>query len=80
MKIDTSAIISVTDANQNFSKVTKLADKKGQVVIFKNNKPKYVLTNIDESPIIEMSDDEKIEFVARRILKKHLKAFQELAK
>lgn len=79
MKTDTSAKISKTDAEQDFAKVMKLADEKGQVVIFENNTPRYLLTNIDESPIIEMSDDEKIEFVARRILKKHLKAFQRLA-
>ena len=49
-------------------------------VIFKNNKPRYILMNIEESPIIEMTDDEKIDFVAARILKQHKAAFLELAK
>ena len=80
MKIDTNEIISISAANQHFSKVIKIADKRGKAVIFKNNKPKYILMNIEETPIIEMTDDEKIDFVAARILKEHKAAFQELAK
>ena len=80
MKINTNEIISISAANQNFSNVVKIADKKGKAVIFRNNKPKYILLNIDESPIIEMTDDEKIDFVATRIRKTHMKAFLELAK
>ena len=80
MKINTSEIISISAANQNFSNVIKIADKRGRAVIFKNNSPKYILMNIEESPIIEMTDDEKINFVAERILKEHKAAFLELAK
>lgn len=80
MKFNTNEIISISAANQNFSKVVKIADKRGKAVIFKNNKPRYILMNIEESPLIEMTDDEKINFVAARILKKHKVAFLELAK
>lgn len=80
MKFNTNEIISISAANQNFSKVVKIADKRGRAVIFKNNKPRYILMNIEESPIIEMTDDEKINFVAARILKEHKAAFLELAK
>ena len=80
MKLNTNEIISISAANQNFSNIIKIADKRGKAVIFKNNKPRYILTNIEESPIIEMTDDEKIDFVAARILKEHKTAFLELAK
>lgn len=80
MIINSENIISITEANQNFSRAAKIADRNGEAVIFKNNKPKYVLYNIEASPQIEMSDEEKIEFVGRRILKEHLNAFKELAK
>ena len=80
MRINTNEIISISAANQNFSNIIKIADKRGKAVIFKNNKPRYILMNIDESPIIEMTDDEKIDFVAARILKEHKTAFLELAK
>ena len=80
MIINTSNTLSITEANQNFSKATNLADLKGQIYIFKRNKPRYVLINLEESPIIEMSDDEKIDFVALRILKRFRPAFEELAR
>ena len=80
MNIDTNTMVSVTEANQNFSYVSRIAEKNGQAVIFKNNRPKYVLIDIESSPLIDMSDDEKIDFVAARILKKYKAAFLELAK
>lgn len=80
MTIDTNTIISVSEANQNFSRVTRIADKNGQAVIFKNNRPKYLLLDIESSPVIDMTDDEKIDVVAARILKKYRPAFLELAK
>lgn len=80
MNIDSNTIVSVTEANQNFSRVTRIAEKEGSAVIFKNNRPKYMLIDLENSPIIDMSDDEKIDFVAARILKKYKPAFLELAK
>jgi len=80
MQIDSAAIVSVSEANQNFSRVTRIADKKGEAIIFKNNKPKYLLIDLENSPMIEMSEDEKIMFVAERILNKYKPAFLELAK
>ena len=80
MTINTNDIISVSEANQNFSKATRIAEKNGQAVIFKNNRPKYILIDIESNPPIEMTDDEKIDFVAARILKKYRPAFLELAK
>lgn len=80
MNINTDMIVSVTEANQNFSRVTKIAEKNGQAVIFKNNRPKYVLIDVDSSPVIDMTEDEKIDVVAARILKRFKPAFLELAK
>ena len=80
MNIDTNTIVSVTEANQNFSRVTRIAEKSGQAIIFKNNRPKYMLVDLDNFPLIDMTDDEKIDFVAARILKKYKSAFLELAK
>lgn len=80
MKIDSNTIVSVSEANQNFSRVTRIAEKNGQAVIFKNNRPRYLLVDLENAPLIDMTDDEKIDFVAARILKKHKSAFLELAK
>lgn len=80
MNIDTNTIVSVTEANQNFSRVTRIAEKNGQAVIFKNNRPKYIVIDMDNSPIIDLTDDEKIDIVAARVLKRFKPAFLELAK
>lgn len=80
MQIDTKTIISVTEANQNFSKVTRIAEKCGQAVIFENSRPRYMLIDLDNSPVLDMTDDEKIDVVAARILKRFKPAFEELAK
>ena len=80
MLISTNAIISISEANQNFSKATKMAEKNGQAVIFKNNRPKFPLIDLESNPTLEMADDEEIDFVARRILTQYRNAFLELAK
>lgn len=80
MTLNTNQIVSMTEANQNFSKVAKIADQNGKAVIFKNNKPKYMIINIDENPIFELTDDEKIDVAAKRILNRYRLAFEELAK
>ena len=80
MKIDTNTIISVTEANQNFSRGTRIAEKSGQAVIFKNNRPRYMLIDLENSPVLDLTEDEKIDVVAARILKRFKPAFQELAK
>ena len=44
MKIDTNTMVSITEANQNFSKVARLVDEHGTAVILKNNVPRYLGT------------------------------------
>ena len=80
MQINTNTIVSVTEANQNFSRVTRIAEKNGQAVIFKNNRPKYMVIYLETSPLLDLTDDEKIDIVAARILKRFKPAFEELAK
>ena len=78
--INSNAIVSATEANQNFSRVARMAEAQGRVVIFKNNRPKLLVIDLDTEPQIEMTEDEKLDFVAARILREHRAAFEELAK
>lgn len=80
MTIKTEQIVSMTDANQNFSRVARIADSAGAAVIFKNNRPKYVILDINSGAYLDLTDDEKIDVVARRILNRYRPAFEELAK
>lgn len=80
MNINTRKIVPISEANQNFSKVCRLVEQEGELYIFKNNKPKYKLVDLEQDNEIRMTENEKIDFVAMRILKKYRKAFEELAK
>ena len=80
MDINSKKIVSISEANQNFSKVARQAEKEGEVYIFKNNKPKYKLVDLENDTTIVMDEEEKINFVAMRVLKKYRIAFEELAK
>lgn len=55
---------------------TTATDEKSYAV----NHYKYEFKEIEQAQFAEMSDDEKIDFVAARILKKYKPAFLELAK
>lgn len=80
MRIDTREIASISAANQNFTSVAKIADKFGKAVIFKNNRPKYVLIDIHGDEYFNLTDDEKIEIAARRVMERCRQALVELAK
>ena len=81
MMINTDTMFSMTQANQNFSSVARSVDRNGEAVVLKNNKPKYLVIDLDSSDmILDLSEEEKIDIVVRRILKKHIGAFRELAK
>lgn len=81
MLINTDTIFSMTQANQNFSSVARTVDSNGEAVVFKNNKPKYLIVDMENSDfILDLTEDERIDIVAKRILERYLPAFKELAK
>ena len=80
MNINTETITTMTEATQNFSKVAKVAENNGQAVIFKNNKPKFLLIDVDSNSYFDITDDEKIDVAAKRIMNRFKPAFEELAK
>ena len=80
MKINIDTLVSITEANQNFSKVARLVDEKGSAVILKNNKPKYVISEYSKFDSLKLADDEDISIISKRLMEKNKKAYEELAK
>lgn len=80
MNINTNTITSMTEANQNFSKVAKVAEKSGRAVIFKNNRPKFLLIDLETEGYFELSESEKIDVAAKRVMERFKPALKELAK
>ena len=81
MYINTDTIFSMTQANQNFSAVARVADRDGEAVVFKNNRPKYLVINMENSDyLLDLTEDERIDIIAKRVLNQYHGAFKELAK
>ena len=81
MMIDSKTLFSMTQANRNFSSVARSVDRNGEAVVLKNNKPKYLVVDMEnEDFILDLSEEERIDIVTKRVLEKYLPAFKELAK
>ncbi len=80
MLIDTKNIISMTEANQNFSKVARLVDDNGSAIILKNNKPRYLIIDFELSESIQTASKETVNEISKRLIKQNRKAYEELAK
>ena len=80
MTIDTNTMISITEANQNFSKVTKLVDERGTAVILKNNVPRYLVIESSKADESAVAPDEDVLAISKRLLKKNKEAYEVLAK
>jgi len=78
MEFSTGQIVSVTEANQNFSAVARKVDACGRVFVFRNNRPAYVLYGMEACPL-DLTDDERIDVAMRRVLKRYRAAFEELS-
>ena len=80
MTVNTKNLVSITEANQNFSRVARLVDENGAAVILKNNVPRYVLVEFSQSEQEQLAEDEDILAVSKRLIAKNRHAYEELAK
>jgi len=80
MLINTDSIISITEANQNFSRVTRMVDEKGSVVILKNNSPRYLVIEFNHAQQEQVMADEDVMSISRRIMEKNKEAYEVLAR
>ena len=58
MTVNTKNLVSITEANQNFSRVARLVDENGAAVILKNNVPRYVLVEFSQAEQEQLAEDE----------------------
>ena len=80
MTVNTKNLVSITEANQNFSRVARLVDENGAAVILKNNVPRYVLLEFSQAEQEQLAEDEDILAVSKRLIAKNRCAYEELAK
>lgn len=80
MLIDTEYIVSMTEANQNFSHVARLVDQNGSAIIMKNNKPRYLVVDFSEVDTMQMASETDVLNISKDLIRKNKKAYEELAK
>lgn len=80
MTVNTKNLVSITEANQNFSRVARLVDENGAAVILKNNVPRYILVEFSQAEQEQLADDEDILVVSQRLIAKNRHAYEQLAK
>lgn len=80
MVINTDNLVSITEANQNFSRVARLVDENGAAVILKNNTPRYVLIEFSQLESEQQASDEDVLAISRRLMAKNKGAYEVLAK
>ena len=80
MTVNTNNLVSITEANQNFSKVARLVDENGSAVILKNNVPRYLIVEFSQAETIQVSSDEDVMEISKRLIEKNRLANEVLAK
>ena len=80
MTIDTNTMVSITEANQNFSKVARLVDELGSVVILKNNAPRYLVIDFSKADESAVAKEEDVLEVSKRLLAQNKEAYEVLDK
>ena len=74
MGINTDNLVSITEANQNFSRVARMVDENGAAVILKNNVPRYVLMEFSQVEDEQQAKDEDILEISKRLIAKNKQA------
>lgn len=80
MMINTDQMISISEANQNFSRVARMVDQEGQAIILKNNVPRYLVIEFSQAEQEQDAADEDVRAVSKRLIAKNRQAYEELAK
>lgn len=80
MKIDTNTMVSISEANQNFSKVARLVDERGSAVILKNNVPRYIVIDFSKMDEDVVASDEDVLSISKKLMGQNREAYEVLAK
>lgn len=80
MNVNTNNLVSITEANQNFSRIARLVDEKGSVIILKNNTPRYLIIDFNEAETEQIANTDDLMAVSKRLITKNKKAYDVLAK
>ena len=72
-------LVSITEANQNFSKIARLVDENRAVVILKNNVPHYLIVDFSQAEEEQLASNEDVMDISKRLIAKNREAYEVLA-
>ena len=80
MNINTNTIVSISEANQNFSKVARLVDQYGSAVILKNNTPRYLILEFNQADEQLSTSTGDVLAASEKLIARNKAVYEELAK
>ena len=76
MNVNINNLVSITEANQNFSRIARMVDENGSVVILKNNTPRYLVIEFNAAEAEQLADNEDILSVSKRLIDQNKQAYE----
>ena len=80
MNVNTNTMVSISEANQNFSKVARLVDQYGSAVILKNNSPRYLILEFNQADEQLAAPTDDVLAISKKIMARNKTVYKELAK
>ena len=80
MMIENDMVFSMEQASQDFLQIAQAADQTSKAIIIENGQTKYLVLDAETYGwLLELTDDEIIDIVSKRVLHRYLPAFKALA-
>ena len=79
MNVNTKTMVSISEANQNFSKVARLVDQYGSAVILKNNSPRYLILEFNQADE-QSAQTYDVLAISEKLITRNKAVYEELAK
>ena len=79
MLVNTNSLFSMSEANQNFSRIAREVDEKGTAVILKNNVPRYLIIDFSQAESAQAAENEDVMEISKRLIQQNRAAYEVLA-
>ena len=80
MNVNTKTMVSISEANQNFSKVARLVYQYGSAVILKNNSPRYLILEFNQADEQLSAQTDDVLAISENLITRNKAVYEELAK
>lgn len=78
MLFPTNNLISTEEAQQNFSKITRIVDECGCVILYQDNIPRYLLTELGQEEFT-FAEEEELDRISAHLIRQNQQSYEVLA-